>query len=217
MTGESPHAVDRFEDRLLRQLHDELRTSPAPRPAPQRPRRLLLGVGALVTAGVAALAGGLIVSTATSAHAIHARSDGSFVVVLDGTTAQDLAAVEHELQDRGARIELVTETLDCLDVRRAPDSSRSAKPHGSIPDGPPPPGMFPWFDAFQVADDRRDPATGNRLQSHEWAFTVRPGAIPAGQVLWVAVNGPGTPGSGLVTVAGFAGIGAGPPQFCSTR
>jgi hypothetical protein len=209
--------TDQFEDRLLRQLHDELPTHPAPQPASRGRRRLLLGAGALATAGVVAMAGVLTVSTAAPAYAIHVRPDGSFVVVLDSTAEHDLAAAERGLRAKGARIELVAKTLDCLDVLRAPDSSR--QPHGPLPDGPPPPGMFPWFDAFQpvegVGDKRRNPATGARLKAHEWAFTVRPASIPAGQVLWVAVNGPGIPGAGLVAVAGFAAEGAGPPQLCS--
>lgn len=220
MTGERPRSLDRFEDRLLRQLHEELALRPASQPAANGRRRLLRGAGALVAAGVAALVGVLIVSAATPAYAIHSFPDGSFVVVLDGTDEQVLAAAERELRGNGARIELVARRLDCLDVLRAPDPSLPAEPHGPLPDGPTPPGMFPWFDAFRgvegKGEERRNPVTGARLRSHEWAFTVRPDSIPAGQVLWVAVNGPGIPGSGLVTVAGFAAEGAGPPQLCST-
>jgi hypothetical protein len=220
MTGEPPPTLNRFEDRLLHHLHDALPMYPAPQSAPRGRRRLLIGVGALASAGVAALISALMVSTAAPAYAIHARPDGSFVVVIDSTTEKDLSAAERDLRARGARIELVAKTLDCLDVLRAPDPSAPVEPHGPLPDGPPPPGMFPWFDAFHavegIGNERRNPATGEPLESHEFAFTVRPSAIAAGQVLWVAVNGPGIPGSGLVTVAGFAAEGAGPPQLCST-
>jgi hypothetical protein len=223
MTGERPATLDRFEDRLLRQLHEELAIRPTPQPAspgrPHRqPRRLLIGAGSLAAAGVAALVAALAVSTAAPAYAIHSRPDGSFVVVLDGTAEQDLNAVERELRSRGASIELVAKSLDCLDVLAPPDPSLPAEPHGPLP-APPPTGMFPWFDAFEAVSgaERRNPVNGDRLRSHEWAFTVRPDAIPPGQVLWVAVNGPGVPGAGLVTVAGFAAAGAGPPRLCSTR
>ncbi|MDI6097003.1 hypothetical protein QLQ12_00080 [Actinoplanes sp. NEAU-A12] len=218
MTSESPRTVDRFEDRLLRRLHDELPTHPAPRHAPRGRRRLLAGASALAAGGVAALVSVLTASTATPAHALHSLPDGGFVVVLDSTAEPALAAAERDLRGNGARIELVAKTPDCLNVLRPPDPSLQP-PHPLPPDGPPPPGMFPWLDAFEAVpgtgDDRRNPATGARLQAHEWAFIVRPASIPAGQVLWVAVHGPGSATSGLVMVAGFAAEGAEPPRFCN--
>jgi hypothetical protein len=197
--------TDRFEDRLLRELHEELPPHPVRPKSPPR-HRLLIGVGGLATLAVTAVAAAVAVAAAP-AYAVHTRPDGSFAVVLDSTADDNLAAAERDLRARGARIELVAETLTCLNPLAPPDSSLPAEPHGPL-------GTPPWFAAFQAADDRRNPITGERLESHEWAFTVRPAAIPPGEVLWVAVNGPGIPGSGLVTAAGFAAEGAGPPRLC---
>lgn len=201
--------TDRFEDRLLRELHEELPAGPARPPRPRR-HRLLIGAGGLATLAVTAGAAAVAVAAAAPAYAVQTRADGSFAVVLDSTTDENLTAAERDLRARGARIELVAETLTCLNPLAPPDPSLPAEPHGPLDDGPPP----AWLTAFQAAEDRRNPITGERLESHEWAFTVRPAAIPAGEVLWVAVNGPGLPGSGLVTSADFAAEGAGPPRFC---
>jgi hypothetical protein len=215
----APVLVDRFEDRLLRQLLTELPPPTDHRPglAPaHRRRRLVFAAGALGTAVAGALAAILVVVTTGPAYAIRPRPDGSFDVVLSGTDPTDLADVETDLQQRGAPVELVAQSLSCLGVL---DRPRLASPPHASRSGPPSEEDYPEFHAFRpvLADDgaRRNPITGGALESREWAFTVQPRLIPAGQVLWVAVAG--TDSATLVLVVEFAPAAAGQPDFCADR
>jgi hypothetical protein len=196
-----------FEDRLLRQLLDELPEHPG-QPVPGRRRRLVFAAGALGTAVAGALAAALVIATSGAAYAIRPRPDGSFDVVLSGTDSDYLADVERDLKQRGAPIELVPRSQECLGVLNA---TRLATPPHPAP-------SFPEFDAFRpvVGDDgtRRNPITGAPLKTREWAFTVQPRLIPAGKSLWIAVGG--TDGATLVLVVQFAPPTA-EPDFCAHR
>ena len=206
--------ADRFEDRLLRQLLEEL-PEHADHRAPTRRRRLMVAAGALGTAVAGALAAVLVVVASGPAYAIRPRTDGSFDVVLSGTDPARLADVERDLQRRGASIELVSRSQDCLGVLNAP---RLATPPHPMPSGSPSEADFPEFHAFRpvIGGDgaRRNPITGEPLGTREWAFTVQPRLIPAGQVLWVAVGG--TDSATLVLVVEFGPRNA-EPNFCSNR
>lgn len=177
-------AVTTFEDRLLDQLLSEL---PPPRPA-RRARWWTVGA---VTAAVAALLAGLTVGP--PAYAVDEGADGSLTVTMHSIVAADVADAEAELKERGARIELVATTHDCLGVLGAPLVVPSHPPLS----GPPSRDQRPELFAFQAKGDGR--------------FVVRPDVIPAGQVLWVALADNGTT---LATVAGFATEGAPQPNLC---
>jgi hypothetical protein len=151
----------------------------------QVPKKLL--AGAAVAAALTAIA------LHSPAYAIVAEPDGSFVVTMNSTDPADVADVERDLQRRGVPIELVPTTVGCLGVFNEP-----VTPSHPPLTGPPSRSNHPALFAFR--------ATGPDT------FVVRPGVIPAGQVLWVAVADDGRT---LATVSGFAAAAAPPPALCN--
>ena len=156
---------------------------------PPRPRWLRTGVIAAAACAVAA-----ILALGQPAYAIRSQPDGSLTVTMNSTEPGDVAAAETELKSRGVRIELIASTHDCLGVLGAPLVTPSHAPLT----GPPSLDQLPELYAFVPEGDGR--------------FLVRPEAIPAGQVLWVAIaDGRGS----LVSVAQFAPAGAPQPRVCA--
>ncbi|MEH1127910.1 hypothetical protein [Micromonospora sp. CPCC 206061] len=215
-TTDHTTGTDRFEDRLLEQLRADFpRDSRPEATGASHRRRMLRRIAApAVAAAATAVVGALIVTAANPAYAIRAEPDGSFAVVLYSTDAADLAKAEQELQRKGARIELIPATMDCLGVLNAPQLT--SPPHPT-PSGPPNEEDHPEFLAFWpvIGDEqqRSNPITGETLRPQERAFTVRPDLIPTGQVLWVAVAGGQT--STLAMVVQFEPVGAGQPEVCA--
>ncbi|BCL17307.1 hypothetical protein [Micromonospora sagamiensis] len=174
-----------FEERLLAQLRTEL---PPRAEAGRKP--WLVAAAAMVAVTGTALAGLTMVQPA---YAIEVADDGSLTVTMNSTDADDVAEAEADLRSRGVRIELVATTHDCLGVLGAPSVVPSHPPMT----GPPSPDQRPELYAFDAAGDG--------------VFVVRPGVIPADEVLWVALA---DDGDTLVTVADFVATGAPAPDFC---
>lgn len=181
--------TDTFEERLLAQLRSEL-----PGPTARSGRRgWLLGGGVTATTALAT-AVAVALGTGQPAYGIHEAGDGSLTVAMRSTEPDDVTDAEADLRRRGVRIELVASNQDCLGVRGAP---LVEPPHPPLV-GPPSPEQRPELYAFQPVDTGR--------------FLVRPDAVPADSVLWVALA---SDSAGLVTVAALRPLGAPGPDFCA--
>ncbi|HEX8628416.1 MAG TPA: hypothetical protein VF755_09630 [Catenuloplanes sp.] len=126
-----------FEDRLLRELHEQLAERPVAavaRPMPRRPVRRWVLAGGFSAAAVATVAMLPLLTQPGPAYAIAKQPDGSFVVVLHSRTPQDIERVEREMKRRGVRVELIALGAQCGTMRGG--MSPPSLPPGTNP-GPP--------------------------------------------------------------------------------